>query len=31
LFDTKADADKFADIWRIRGKQDMVKVVEYND
>ena len=30
LFDTKADADKFADIWRIRGKEDMVEVVEYN-
>ena len=29
LFDTKEDADKFADTWRIRGKKDMTKVVEY--
>ncbi len=29
LFDTREDADKFADIWKVRGKEDMVKVVEY--
>lgn len=29
LFDTKEDADKFADTWRIRGKKDMIEVVEY--
>ena len=29
LFDTKEDADKLADTWRIRGKKDKIEVVEY--
>lgn len=29
LFDTLESAEKFADIWRIKGREDNVIVVEY--
>lgn len=29
LFDTREQADDFANIWRIRGKENIVEVVEY--
>ena len=30
LFDLEEDAENYAITWRLEGKADMVKVVEYN-
>lgn len=29
LFDTRAEAEEYAKTWRVRGKDDCVKVEEY--